>query len=83
MRNRISDLTKALEERMRESTHLQELVARMEQSATNDEVIRTQMEDLKNELAGAYGTFADRFKHRWPLGRGGEFSPPCSHQFLI
>ncbi len=55
LRKTISGLQEALEERTREAAHLNELVVRMEASATNDEVVKTQIEDLRNELANAEG----------------------------
>ncbi len=54
-RTQIGELNKQLDARTREVTHLQELVARMEASATDDEVIRTQMEDLRTEVANSEG----------------------------
>lgn len=51
-----------MEERTRESNHLLSLVEKMEASATNDEVIRTQLEDLRSELANSEGTGIDSYK---------------------
>ena len=55
LRKQIADLQEVLGERTREANHLCELVDKMEASATHDEVIKTQLADLKNELAGAEG----------------------------
>ncbi len=55
LRKNIAYLQEALEARTREAEHLSALVQNMEASATNDEVIKTQIADLKNELANAEG----------------------------
>ncbi len=55
LRTKIGDLEKTVEEKTRESNHLFELVEKMEASATNDEVIKTQIVDLRTEVANAEG----------------------------
>ncbi len=59
MRNNIGELKKHLDDRTRESEHLRGLVAQMEASATNDEVIRTQIQDLRTELENSEGEGAN------------------------
>ena len=59
MRKKESDLEKELDERSRESGHLKSLVAKMEASASQDEAVKTELADLKQELASAEG------KQRW------------------
>lgn len=56
LRKQISDLESALEERTKEATHLNQLVAKMEQSPSQDESLKVQIADLRTELEKAGGT---------------------------
>lgn len=55
LRKTINDLEDVLGERNQELNHLRQLVDKMEASATNDDVIRTEIQDLRNELLSAEG----------------------------
>ena len=64
MRNDIRGLEERLEDKHRECCQLQQLVSNMESSATNEEVIRTEIDTLQYDLQNAEGEIYERLSER-------------------